>query len=200
MSRMGGGQSVKLAFRFTCAALLLLFVGCSLPALSRRSELTFGHVRIDPANLKLHRVVPGIDLRIGSELDGLNVGYSSMDVLFPEDRRVRPQPATASPERIRYAFPAGVRWTSKEGSNWLGWFYLRRPEVKADLNFVRHSSVGLAINANAKLRGLELGFARETVLLVPPERKGICVLKYLDRDPTQNKLIQYEEKQPYEEN
>jgi hypothetical protein len=161
--------------------------GCSVPFGAAGRSLTVGYARSSDATRQVHTAVPGLDLRLGTAHDGLNLGWSSV------------QMAAATPgepvrQRLGYLPPLGYAWTNGAAVQRVGWFFWQRPVItSAEPAFVAAGHVGLAFTLNPHQRGLDLGLSRQTWLITPTNHNGVLRLSLR---PGTVPVFQHEETKP----
>ena len=103
------------------SSLLLITTGCGLPV-GPNHRLLLGYQATTPDASSLRTVIPGLDLRLHSEHNGLNIGWSSTTVSKP----VPGSPSTNAPIETVPAAPAyrpplAVAWSRNGIQHILGW-------------------------------------------------------------------------------
>lgn len=154
------------ALRWTLPAGLLL-AGCSLP-LGGGRQVTFGYAATHPAGGQIRTAVAGLDVRLGTRHDGINLGWSSVAEASASAEPAPTNSAAAAEGPWRYLPPLGWAREGPAGTRRLGWFVWQRPPAGTHAcQFVAEGHAGLALGFNRQLGGLELGFGRQTWLRVP---------------------------------
>jgi hypothetical protein len=164
---------------------LISQTACSTPAFSKHTELTLGYVQTNPDRNLTRRIIPGIDLRWGSGLDGVDIGWNSLVVIDPGSTNPPPQ------VRLGYLAPAGWAWTT-DGTNChrLGFFLWKRA-ASSEPNpvlFKARSQIGLGWISQSSAAELSLGYTRATHLAVTPNSQIPWTLQFDSRHPDQSQL------------
>lgn len=152
--------------------------GCNLPAGPGGAQLTLGYARISRDLRQVQTVVPGLDLRVGTGHDGLNLGWSTVVVAepvgFSPTKDMAGNPANGG---WRYEPPLGLARSDGANIRRMGWFYWNRPAPSQDgCRFIAAGHAGLALGLSRQLKGLEAGFGRQTWILAPTNRNGAWTL------------------------
>lgn len=181
-----------------CMFALLLYglvASCALPLPGGEwKEIMLGSASWIPKDGRMSRNIVGIDVRAGSELPGLTIGYSEMELM-------RPVPAgggiaPVEPAGLSYQFPFGLGWTTKEGvERHIGWFVFE-PELpdRNDAWFACYTYLGTGFGVGDR-GGVFIGAGRATALSVAPEAAGIYSLIFDSRDSSENRLEVYGEQE-----
>lgn len=124
----------------------------------------------------MRTVVPGLDLRLGTAHDGLNVGWSSVVTAVPEASTNRTEASPDSP--LEFRLP--LSWQRRSGAEtrqW-GWFISDRQRPTNEVRFVQAGHAGLALGFSRQLKGLEFGFGRQTWIVAPTNSHGTWTLSF----------------------
>lgn len=150
--------------------------GCSLPLGSRGSHLTVGYARVSHDQRQVQTTIPGLDVRVGTGHDGMNLGWSTLVIAAPTTQGSAPVDTPAN-GGWRYEPPLGLARSDGASLRRLGWFYWNRPAPAADgCRFIAAGHAGLALGLSRQLKGLEAGFGRQTWILVPTNSSGAWTL------------------------
>ena len=155
-----------------------LFGGCSVPVASGGKNLSFGYARRSHDATQVQTAIPGLDVRVGTGHDGLNLGWSSLVVAQPMNLASEP-PNTESESGWTYAAPLGLKKRDSEGVGFVGWFYWTRPKVaSSNALFVASGHGGVAFGVNSRSAAVDIGFGRQTWLTAPRDSSGVWRLSF----------------------
>ena len=154
-------------------SLPLITTGCGLPV-GPNHRLLLGYQATTPDASSLRTVIPGIDLRLHSEHNGLNIGWSSTTVSKP----VPGSPSTNAPIETVPAAPAyrpplAVAWSRNGIQHILGWQVVKELRLQPGTPcLIDAQQAGLTLASNPHLTDIGLSISRHTFLLVPPDHDG----------------------------
>lgn len=157
-------------------------------------ESIVGYAARNEARRLFRRVTPGLDVRIGTEWDGLSLGWSQITIIAPSE----PGAGSDGAESFsRFAPPLG--WTTRERDGvqrWYGWVWIERRAMEDPVLFVHQGQIGAGVRTSRLARGFQIGAGRTTLLRADPEVPGAYRLAYCTRRPTEGRLTKLREETP----
>jgi hypothetical protein len=134
----------------------------------------------------------GLDLRVGSESDGVDLGWSAITSVVPSAARTEKTRAASGWE---YAPPLGVTRRKEDGSQqWLGWVFFARTVPSAMVHFFHRSRLGASVGFSRSDTGIVVGGKWSTVLYAEAGHRGPYLLRFSSLHLCDGELISLEEK------
>lgn len=167
---------------FKTMALLLLLpalvgAGCSLRLPGR--ELSMGYAASRPG--VDHRVVGGLDLRLGGGWPGVHAGVEAVTVsaATTPGPDADGQPANA----IGFVPPLAWTWTRSGAVHHAGWFYRVSQSPTGAVQFVGQQKAGLGAVWHPAATSFDLGYSRQTLVIAQPGAEGTFLIDFASRRP-----------------
>jgi hypothetical protein len=168
------------------------FIGICVPLLAacststRQRQLLLGFAEYDEARRSFRHVSPGVGLRLGGDLDGLDLGWSDVLVVRPSD------PGSQNPRGSdggTFSPPLGWTWRARDGlQRWLGLVLVSIDVPSSSCVFVARSAVGSALGLSSRFAGLGVGVTHQTELTADPSAAGAYLLEYSSKRPRRCRL------------
>ena len=158
----------------------LALSGCSIPIGAGGKHLTVGYARSSNHPLQVQTVVPGLDVRVGTGHDGVNLGWSSLLVAAPlHTSETNTSVASRTERGWHYEPPFALEKSDGAQTRRVGWFLWQRGSPSLEgCRFIAEEHVGLALGLNRHLKGLEIGVGRQTWLLASRNSDGAWRLSF----------------------
>lgn len=172
----------------------LAFAACS----SSPRQLIFPYAQYLPATRVFRHISPGIGLRAGGELDGLDVGWSDVVVAYPSNAGTATEGSghavdPAGGARSGWTWPFGWAWQATDGSwRWLGLALVPRPGRADECRFVARTTLGAGVGLSELFLGVDVGITRTTTVAADRDASGHYRLEYSSAEPMRCRLTRIE--------
>lgn len=156
--------------------------GCSLRLPGREFSMGYAAERsgVD------HRVVGGLDLRLGGGWPGFHAGLESTTVsTAPASANIRSGRPAAS---ARFTPPLAWTWSRSGVVHHAGWFHRARHSPTGAVQFVGGSKLGLGATWHPAATSFDLGYSRQTLVIARPDAEGTFLIDFSSRRPLEGGL------------
>lgn len=128
-----------------------------------------------------HRVVGGLDLRLGGGWPGFHAGLEATTVstALPSGKSRSDQSASSA----RFTPPLAWTWSRSGVVHHAGWFYRVSQSPTGTVQFIGESKLGLGANWHPAATSFDLGYSRQTVVIAQPGAEGTFLIDFASRSP-----------------